>query len=122
MANVLNEKFIKILELKESMDEAKEKMERQLKRTADDLGLDAGKSIKLEFTSQFGYVFRITLKEEKNIRNSKTYTIIDSNKGGVRFKNEKLDELNTDYLDDWKKYMDEQKSVVSEIMGIACNP
>ena len=39
----------------------------------------------MELTSQYGYVFRVTCKEEKNIRNLKKFTTLDTNKAGVRY-------------------------------------
>lgn len=101
------------------MEEVEEKLNRQLHKAADDLSMDAGKTIKLESNQQNGYYFRITLKEEKVLRNNKNYTIIDSNKAGVRFRNSKLRDLNEDYLLLREKYETSQKSVVTEIMGIA---
>ena len=101
------------------MEEVEEKLQRQLKKAADDLSMEAGKAIKLESNQQNGYYFRITLKEEKILRNNKTYTILDSNKGGVRFRNDKLSDLNTEYMSLREKYETSQKSVVAEIIGIA---
>lgn len=106
-------------EHKSNMEEVEEKLNRQLHKAADDLSMDAGKTIKLESNQQNGYYFRITLKEEKVLRNNKNYTIIDSNKAGVRFRNSKLRDLNEDYLLLREKYETSQKSVVTEIMGIA---
>lgn len=105
--------------LKDAMDETEEIIQRQLGKAADDLGLEAGKAIKLESNQQYGYYFRITLKEEKILRNKKHYTVLDSNKTGVRFRNGKLNELNDDFIAARNKYMDKQKDVIAEIMGIA---
>nr|XP_050846789.1 DNA mismatch repair protein Msh2 isoform X1 [Vespula vulgaris] len=106
-------------ELKEEMDEMEEKVQSQLSKVADDLGLESGKSLKLETNQQFGYYFRITLKEEKILRNKKNYVILDSNKSGVRFRNNKLSELNDEYIAARDKYTTQQKTVVTEIIEIA---
>ncbi|XP_020288290.1 DNA mismatch repair protein Msh2 [Pseudomyrmex gracilis] len=105
--------------LKDSMDEMEEIIQKQLGKVADDLCLEAGKVIKLESNQQFGYYFRITLKEEKVLRNKKHYTILDSNKTGVRFRNSKLYELNEDFIAIRHKYMEKQKDVIGEIVEIA---
>lgn len=101
------------------MDETEEIIQQQLNKAANDLCLEAGKIIKLESNQQFGYYFRITLKEEKILRNKKHYTILDSNKAGVRFRNNKLNELNDDFIAARNKYLERQKDVIMEIIGIA---
>lgn len=101
------------------MDELEEKMQGQVSKVANDLDMEVGKTLKFESNQQYGYFFRITLKEEKILRNKKNYTVIDSNKSGVRFRNSKLTEINEEYLEARNKYMSQQKSVVSEIIGIA---
>lgn len=101
------------------MNDREEKMQATLNRAAEDLSMDAGKSIKLENNPQFGYHFRITLKEEKSLRNNKNYTILDSIKGGVRFRSKKLEALNEDYMVDKNTYTDKQKEIVKEIMDTA---
>ncbi|XP_033210960.1 DNA mismatch repair protein Msh2 [Belonocnema kinseyi] len=106
-------------EHKSDMEDIEKKLHRQLQKAADDLSMDAGKSIKLESNQLNGYYFRITLKEEKVLRNNKTYTILDSNKGGVRFQNNKVRDLNEEYMCVREKYEAAQKSVVAEITSIA---
>ena len=101
------------------MDEKEEKIQSQLSRVADDLCLEAGKSIKLETNPMYGYHFRITLKEEKNLRNNKNYNILDSIKGGVRFRNKKVEDLNSEYIELKNTYTTQQKKVVSEIINTA---
>lgn len=122
-------------------------MHAQLNYAARDIQLDAGKSIKLDYTSVLGYhfryhlvillqyiilyikykfitlhiIYRITLKEEPVLRKNKSYEIIDAIKGGVRFVNEKLKKLNNDYQQQKALYEDHQKNVVIEIIKIAGN-
>ncbi|KAG7201856.1 hypothetical protein KM043_004574 [Ampulex compressa] len=106
-------------ELKNTMTEIEEKLQSQLSKAATDLSLEGGKTVKLESNQQFGYYFRVTLKEEKILRNKKNYTILDSNKSGVRFRNNKLNELNDEFIAARDKYVTEQKKVVAEIIEIA---
>jgi len=44
------------------MDHLEEEIKGLLKKAANDLDLEAGKTIKLESNSQLGYYFRVTLK------------------------------------------------------------
>ncbi|XP_076658764.1 DNA mismatch repair protein spel1 isoform X1 [Halictus rubicundus] len=105
--------------LRDTMNEMEEKIQAQLGKVAADLSIDAGKTLKLESNQQLGYYFRITLKEEKILRNKKQYTILDSNKAGVRFRSSRLSDLNDDYIASRDKYTVEQKKVVAEIIEIA---
>ncbi|PSN55331.1 DNA mismatch repair protein Msh2 [Blattella germanica] len=107
--------------LRNTMDNLEERIKKQLTRAASDLGLEANKTIKMESTAQLGYFFRVTLKEEKILRNNKNYPTIDTNKSGVRFRSQELAELNTEYMETRDRYTEQQKAVVSEIMNIAEN-
>lgn len=101
------------------MDEVEAKLQSQLGKVANDLSIEAGKTLKLESNQQLGYYFRVTLKEEKVLRNKKQYIILDSNKSGVRFRSNKLNDLNDEYIVARDKYTVEQKKVVTEIIEIA---
>lgn len=106
-------------ELRNQMDELEEKLKSHLNKAARDLSLEPGKSVKLESNSQLGYYFRVTLKDEKVLRNNKNFTTIDTNKNGVRFRDSKLEQLNSDYISTRDQYQEHQKAVVDEIMNIA---
>ncbi|XP_039754899.1 DNA mismatch repair protein Msh2 [Pararge aegeria] len=93
--------------------------EKELSKAARDLGLDGGKTIKLEINPQNGFYFRVTMKEEQSLRGNKKYTIIDAVKGGVRFKTSALESITDDYLQTKSSYEKEQDKVVTEIIGIA---
>nr|CAG4643786.1 EOG090X02H9 [Lepidurus arcticus] len=108
-----------LLEFRERMQELEASMNKLLLKVAHDLDLEAQKTLKLENNNQFGYFFRVTLKEEKTIRNNRNYSVIDSTKAGARFRNSALTELNEEYLQVHKKYEEQQKSVVDEILVIA---
>ncbi|GLH03733.1 DNA mismatch repair protein spellchecker 1 [Gryllus bimaculatus] len=106
-------------EYRSTMDAALKDMENQVPKVASDLGLEAGKSVKLESSPHLGYYCRITLKEEKILRNKKQYEIIDTSKSGVRFRNAKMSHLNSTYQEAWSKYNEQQKSVVTDLIDVA---
>ena len=106
-------------ELKQEIDECESRVEDTLSEVAADLKLDSTKSVKLESNGQIGYYFRVTLKDEKNLRNNRNYRTIDTNKSGVRFRNSALEDINEVYLKARREYEQQQQSVVKEIMGVA---
>ncbi|XP_055634998.1 DNA mismatch repair protein spellchecker 1 [Toxorhynchites rutilus septentrionalis] len=109
----------RLKEHKEQMDEVVSKMKRQLSKVANDLDLEEGSSIKLDYVGHHGYHFRISLKDETKIRKDSKYQILDAVKGGVRFTNEKLADLNGDFGDSKRSYEEQQKSIVEEAVRIA---
>ncbi|RCN27111.1 hypothetical protein ANCCAN_27157, partial [Ancylostoma caninum] len=55
-------------------------------------------SVKLDSNPQLGFFYRVTLKEEKNIRKCKSISVIDATKGsGVRFSDGDLADINERY-------------------------
>nr|CAB3264028.1 DNA mismatch repair protein Msh2 [Phallusia mammillata] len=105
--------------LRDKMDAVESSMASALTKAASELDLDAGKTIKLESTSQFGHVFRITCKEEKKLRNNKKFTHLDTSKAAVRFTNNRLRGLSEDLQDHKRAYQLQQDAVVKEIVAIA---
>ncbi|XP_073259189.1 DNA mismatch repair protein Msh2-like [Porites lutea] len=106
-------------ECREKMDEILEEIPVELNKAARDLGLEAGKSIKLESNNQFGYFFRITKKEEKALRNSKRFTTIDTRKDGIRFNNSALRQLNEQFQGYKETYNDVQSKLANEVIKVA---
>ncbi|XP_026748711.2 DNA mismatch repair protein Msh2 [Galleria mellonella] len=105
--------------LSKQLDKLQSSAEKELNKTAKDLDLAVGKTIKLESTPQNGFCFRVTLKEEQSLRGNKKYTIIDAVKGGVKFKSNALGSINEEYIQAKSTYEKEQDKVVSEIVAIA---
>ncbi|CAL4080919.1 unnamed protein product, partial [Meganyctiphanes norvegica] len=106
-------------ELRRQMNELESDIEKQLRKSANDLGLEAGKTIKLESNAQLGYFLRVTLKDEKVLRNNRNYRMIDTNKAGVRFRNNAMTDANDQYLNAKEEYSQQQKTVVDEVINIA---
>uniref|UniRef100_A0A1B6FWF4 DNA mismatch repair protein MSH2 n=1 Tax=Cuerna arida TaxID=1464854 RepID=A0A1B6FWF4_9HEMI len=106
-------------ELRYKMDGYEEDIRKTLNKAARDLSLEPGKTIKLESNSQYGYFFRVTLKDEKVIRNVKGYTELDANKSGVRFRSNELTDLNNDYQQARDEYTKQQEAIVAEVISVA---
>lgn len=100
--------------------EIKADIESALAVVAKYVGLDL-KSVKLEFTNQHGYTYRVTMKDEKVLRKKQSELIIvDTHKTGVRFRDRKLDQLNRAFLAVNGEFEEQQKYVLSEISEITC--
>lgn len=106
-------------ECKDNLDYVVTQLESELSKAARDLGLEKGKTIKLESNSQLGHYFRVTLKEEKALRNNKRYTTVETRKDGVRFVNSSLKSLGIEYKSHKATYSELQTQLANEVIKIA---
>ncbi|KAL5240610.1 hypothetical protein ACI65C_008020 [Semiaphis heraclei] len=103
-------------EMRNQMDNYESKMKSNLTKTSGALGI----SVKLDSNSQYGFFFKVLLKDAKTVSNNKSYEVLDTTKGGgMRFRSSKLTELNTDYQSIHKNYLEHQKSIVVEVIQTA---
>lgn len=108
-----------LAELRQELDSVEAKVDRNLNICASELGLEAGKVLKLEHSSIHGYYFRLTMKDEKAVRNDRSYNVIEANKSGIKFRNGKLEALNDEHTDLSDRYEKQQSAIVQEMLGVA---
>lgn len=106
----------KLVQLKDLMLLQQKKADKEFKKIAKELGLEEGKTIKLEIDSQFGYVARITLKNEDTIRGKEKYRVLGTKKDGVRFATKELKVISSDYQDSRKEYEEIQSTAFDNIL------
>lgn len=105
-------------EIKTKMNSAEKEMNRLVKSITDDLDLESG-SIKLEYTNQDGYFFKMTRKNDSVLRKNKKFKILDTTKSGVKFTNTDLSDLNERFSEDQSTYHTKQQQIVDEIIQVA---
>ena len=105
-----------LADLREQLDELDGKLLQAKNRAAKDLGQD---SLKLDESAHQGFYYRLTLKEGGGVSKNKNYTVMETQKGGVKFRNSQLSKLNEENMEVRKKYEEVQRSVVKEIMDVS---
>ncbi|KAH9570808.1 hypothetical protein CY35_02G060500 [Sphagnum magellanicum] len=108
-------------DIKKERDSVEQQIQRTHQQAADDLGLPTEKSLKLDKSSQWGYVFRITKKEEPKVRKKLTsqYITLETRKDGIKFTNAKLRRLSDLYTKLTEEYSTTQRELVSKVVDVA---
>ncbi|GFW65645.1 DNA mismatch repair protein Msh2 [Trichonephila clavipes] len=91
---------------------------RRLLAVKQDLGIT---TVKLEMFEKIGFAFRLTLKEERFVRNRKDYITIDTRSSGVRFQTVTLKEKNEKYCNLRKDYEEMQKEIVDNMVEVSAS-
>lgn len=86
--------------------------------TADDLGFDPEKKLKLENHHLHGWCMRLTRNDAKTLRNNKKYIELSTVKAGIFFSTRQLREISQKTAALEKDYERQQSSVVKEIVQI----
>ncbi|KAJ7530623.1 hypothetical protein O6H91_14G011000 [Diphasiastrum complanatum] len=103
----------------------RERAENQIRKVhqeaASDLDLPADKSLKLDKTTQWGHVFRITKKEEPKVRRKMCtqYVTLETRKDGIKFTNAKLRRLSEQYMKLTEEYSVIQRELVNKVVEVA---
>lgn len=100
-------------DIKTEMNQIEAKMKKLLKKASETV------ECKLEYVSHLGFHFRATRKEDQTLRKSKTFQIIDTARGGIRFSMDALKDLNGEYSVLKENYEEQQKEIVKEIVRVS---
>lgn len=108
-------------ELKTERDNVEKQILKVHQQAADDLGLPAEKALKLDKTTQYGHVFRITKKEEPKVRKklNTQYITLETRKDGIKFTNAKLRRLSDQYTKLTDEYSSTQRELVAKVVDVA---
>lgn len=108
-------------ELKTERDNVEKQILKVHNQAADDLGLPAEKSLKLDKSTQYGHVFRITKKEEPKVRKklNSQYITLETRKDGIKFTNAKLRRLSEQYTKLTEEYSSTQRELVAKVVDVA---
>lgn len=107
-----------LLALREQINNARERMDKEHLKVADRLNLDAEKKLKLEKHNLYGYCFRISRADAGVIRNKSEFIEYATQKAGTYFATTTLKELNNTWTDLSNQYEKKQNSLVKEVIGI----
>lgn len=108
-------------ELKTERDNVEKQILKVHQQAAEDLGLPAEKALKLDKTTQYGHVFRITKKEEPKVRKklNSQYITLETRKDGIKFTNAKLRRLSEQYTKLTDEYSSTQRELVAKVVDVA---
>uniref|UniRef100_A0A1I7TK88 DNA_MISMATCH_REPAIR_2 domain-containing protein n=2 Tax=Caenorhabditis tropicalis TaxID=1561998 RepID=A0A1I7TK88_9PELO len=99
-----------IQEISEKLDQVEKLAEKLRKKYSSKFDCD---SMKLDKNAQYGYYFRVTLKEEKSIRKQDVH-ILETTKGsGVKFTVGELSNINEEFLEYHLKYTQAEDEVIA---------
>ncbi|KAG2175155.1 hypothetical protein INT44_007643 [Umbelopsis vinacea] len=107
-----------LLELRQQVNDARARMDKEHLKLADKLNLDADKKLKLEKHNIYGYCFRISRADSGAIRNKSEFIEYATQKAGTYFATTNLKELNNTWTDHSNQYEKKQNSLVKEVIGI----
>ncbi|ETI24931.1 DNA mismatch repair protein msh-2 [Cladophialophora carrionii CBS 160.54] len=109
----------KLKVIRSKLDKIKQSMDAEYRRVGKDLNQELDKKLFLENHRVHGHVFRLTRTEAGCIRNKKDYKEVSTQKNGVFFTTNTLQELRREHDRLSGSYNHQQNSLVSEVVGVA---
>ncbi|KAF9004638.1 DNA mismatch repair protein [Cyathus striatus] len=104
-------------ELANNLTKVRDGLDKEHQDVGRDLNLELDKKLHLENSQVYGYCFRLTKTDGKNL--SKKYIELGTNKSGVYFTTKKLKGFAEDYKDYTQRYSKTQSSLVKAVVNIA---
>lgn len=93
---------------------------KELSQVAEDIGLEAGKSVKLETDAEKGFAFKVTKQNEQAVRGNSDYEQLSLvKKDGYRFTSRTLTRLSNKYVNAKQEYQDAAKNIIEEVISRA---
>ncbi|PPR07413.1 LOW QUALITY PROTEIN: hypothetical protein CVT26_013729 [Gymnopilus dilepis] len=108
----------RLQDLAEKLTQVRDGLDEEHRKTGEDLALELDKKLHLENNQVYGYCFRLTKNDAKNLP-SKRYTELGTTKQGVFFTTACLKQHAEDYKELSAKYARTQSNVVKDIIEIA---
>uniref|UniRef100_A0A5S6QF41 DNA_MISMATCH_REPAIR_2 domain-containing protein n=1 Tax=Trichuris muris TaxID=70415 RepID=A0A5S6QF41_TRIMR len=105
--------------LHEEMKHLEEKLQRSFDEMCQSLGLEKTKGAKMEWNKQYGYFFRVTIKAQQWIKNRRDIQILDTLKGGIKFRDSRTSRLSDKMTDVKRRYSELQKKTVDTMVDVA---
>lgn len=93
---------------------------RLLSSVAEDTGLVAGKTVKLETDSEKGFAYKVTRNNEASVRDLNEYQQLNTvKKDGFRFTNRALSKLSSKYVSAKEEYQSLARNIIHDIISKA---
>ncbi|KAJ6491405.1 muts domain V-domain-containing protein [Mycena vitilis] len=102
----------------EKLNEVRDGLDKEHKSVGRDVDLELDKKLHLENSQTYGYCFRVTKNDAKNV-DCKKYTELGMVKAGMYFTTKTLRSLAEDHRDYTEKYEKAQRALVREVVNIA---
>ncbi|KDR73457.1 hypothetical protein GALMADRAFT_100108 [Galerina marginata CBS 339.88] len=107
----------RLQELAQKLTEVRDGLDKEHRRAGEDLDVELDKKLHLENNQVYGYCFRLTKNDAKNL--PKRYIELGTNKGGVFFTNPRLKQHAEDFKELSTTYARTQSGLVKEVIQIA---
>ena len=111
-----------LMSLQQQRQAVESKMAREDARVASQYGWTMDKTLKREYWLSNGYVFRVSRKEDKSVRDhAKDFKVLSTTKEGVRFRTPELQRLSDEYDELHHAYIARQSTLHRKLVETAAS-